>query len=497
MKNIFLVLSFLSFYLNAQISVITPLQAGNAISINSNTISATYTAGTGISITGSTISATGSSGVVTAVGSYTPASLASFSGANKITGYPWMKLDTVNHSLAVSGILPTGLYEPTSGQPKPWLEISGDTISPHQAFNIKGYGNNGSGPANINGRYNGINDFHFYRWNGSEANPLPLKANTLMSSFGWRGGLLGDSSSQSVVAWEVEATDNFTTLANGARTWFECTQTGHPASARAPVITFDGDGATVVSRNNNFVGAINGYGHPGLIVDGTVNTIPMEIVNAAGSVTALAFSENASNFALIQKYSPTIASTSLGSTSFNNRNTLFFSNTKDRLSNYQGGFLFGGRQFGYFCGASTNIGFYADSVGFKVGANSGIGTFNTNAFSVTSGKSLIGGTGTATYVLDVAGDIGIATANKTLRLPVTRLTTATLSSGTIAVSLTGITTSSYAHAWYITPSGTVGTLKAVCTSGTVTISSVITVAGAPALNSLDNSVVGFEILENY
>lgn len=348
-------------------------------------------------------SGTTTSGGVTAIGSYTPASLASFAGTNKVTGYPWMKLDTVNHSLAVSGILPTGLYEPTSGQPKPWLEISGDTISPHQAFNIKGYGNNGSGPANINGRYNGINDFHFYRWNGSEANPLPLKANTLMSSFGWRGGLLGDSSSQSVVAWEVEATDNFTTLANGARTWFECTQTGHPASARAPVITFDGDGAVVVSRNNNYVGAINGYGHPGLIVDGTVNTIPMEIVNAAGSVSALAFSENASNFALIQKYSPTISSANLGSTAFNNRNTLFFSNTKDRLSNYQGGFLFGGRQFGYFCGASSNIGFYADTVGFKVGVNSGVGIFNTNAFSVTSGKSFFGGTATSTGIIQISG----------------------------------------------------------------------------------------------
>lgn len=105
------------------------------------------------------------------------------------------------------------------------------------------------------------------------------------------------------------------------------------------------------------------------------------------------------------------------------------------------------------------------------------------------------GQNSATYTVDVAGDIGISTDNKTLRLKTTRLNQATLVAGTIAISLTGVTTASRAFVQLVVESGTLGaSYKAVCTSGTLTITSVNTIGST---NVSDTSTVNYIIFENY
>lgn len=113
-----------------------------------------------------------------------------------------------------------------------------------------------------------------------------------------------------------------------------------------------------------------------------------------------------------------------------------------------------------------------------------------------AGKMAIGLTSTiATYTLDVGGDIGIATANKTLRLPSTRLGQATLVAGTVSVSLTGLTTSSRVFIQQVLSGGTTGTqYKAVCTSGTLTISAISTIG---VTVTTDTSTLNYVIFENY
>lgn len=79
--------------------------------------------------------------------------------------------------------------------------------------------------------------------------------------------------------------------------------------------------------------------------------------------------------------------------------------------------------------------------------------------------------------------------------------TATLASGTVTVSDSRITTGTRIAPYYDTPSGTTGSLSAATSSivnnTSFIIKSTLTVAGAPVLNTLDNSTVNYSFTISY
>lgn len=105
------------------------------------------------------------------------------------------------------------------------------------------------------------------------------------------------------------------------------------------------------------------------------------------------------------------------------------------------------------------------------------GSVGTDSLAVhTSGGQLKVISPTA-YVQSPNGSVNILASTQT-----------TLIAGTKAISVTGVTTSSHAYANYVSQGGTVvaGTLVAVCTAGTVTVTALTT---ANATSNLDTSVV--------
>lgn len=125
---------------------------------------------------------------------------------------------------------------------------------------------------------------------------------------------------------------------------------------------------------------------------------------------------------------------------------------------------------------------------------------NLIANAATSVAVGIGGTAQATITSGVASfitDIKMTTAGNKLFIKEGTngsLGQATLVSGTVAVTISGVSTASRAFAQMETPGGTLGTggYKAVCTSNTLTITSIST---AGALNVLDTSTLNYVIIQ--
>lgn len=139
--------------------------------------------------------------------------------------------------------------------------------------------------------------------------------------------------------------------------------------------------------------------------------------------------------------------------------------------------------------SSTTLGSGTGNLTITIG---GAATLSGSTTAITIGANgASGSTKSVTIGSVAAGVTSTTTINNLVKLP-TICSTATLTAGTVAVTITGITTSSVAHVTLITPSGTLGTggYKAVCTANTLTITSVSTLG---ALNNLDASTVGYVV----
>ncbi len=117
-------------------------------------------------------------------------------------------------------------------------------------------------------------------------------------------------------------------------------------------------------------------------------------------------------------------------------------------------------------------------------------TLNGNTKNVNIGIGGVAGSTTVTTIGSATGTVSNI-INGLVKLPLISGTT-TLVAGTIAVTITGITTSSLPFVQDISPGGTLGTggYKAVCTANTLTITSIST---AGVANILDTSTLAYVV----
>lgn len=149
------------------------------------------------------------------------------------------------------------------------------------------------------------------------------------------------------------------------------------------------------------------------------------------------------------------------------------------------------RIYGLIGNTSTNVSNVQDAVGFRIGLMSDVHTTNLNAFTV-EGKTSLGANSTATYTLDVTGDIGIATTGKGLRIKTgtnQMVGSSTLVAGTVTITNANVTSGSFI---FITDTNTsitnVGTLTVVAGSGSFVVTST---------NVLDTSTFNYLIINPY
>lgn len=156
------------------------------------------------------------------------------------------------------------------------------------------------------------------------------------------------------------------------------------------------------------------------------------------------------------------------------------------------------RIYGLIGNTSTNVSNVQDAVGFRIGLMSDVHTTNLNAFTV-EGKTSLGANSTATYTLDVTGDIGMPVLGNTIRLKTVATSTtsstqsagkSTLTGGTVTITNANVTSASLI---YITDTSVgsltnVGTLTVVAGSGSFTVTST---------NVLDTSTFNYFIIQPY
>jgi hypothetical protein len=328
----------------------------------------------------------------------------------------------------------------------------------------------------------GQNDVHYVRARGTANSPLNTQSADYLMSTGFRGaygtgsnGTFG-AMTQSAAAFQVYTTEDWVdSTHNGCAFAWETTTNATSATSRHRSMTLFGDGRLLLGTTNSIANA----------AASSYDLINIENSQNAG-VKMNVYNSNSGNAALCGYYLR----------NNNAKGANFFLTSSGYTAN---GIL-----------KADAVALYTDGVGgLGLGALNGTlslwqggNTLGTNdVLNITSGITSIrnslyvGGQVTPTYKLDVAGDIGIATTNKTLRLTTSRLNTITLVAGTATVSLTGVTASSLPFISLVSESGTLGAqVKAVCSSGSITFTSVNT---AGATNTLDTSTYSYVIFENY
>lgn len=121
--------------------------------------------------------------------------------------------------------------------------------------------------------------------------------------------------------------------------------------------------------------------------------------------------------------------------------------------------------------------------------------------AVTSQQSMSANAITAANgaVTATSGNLVAATAGFGLQLKGgsnAKIGQATLASGTVTVANSSVTANSFIIPWYVTPTGTVGSLSSPTNSITAGTSFIInSVTGASVVQTLDSSVIGYMIIE--
>lgn len=119
----------------------------------------------------------------------------------------------------------------------------------------------------------------------------------------------------------------------------------------------------------------------------------------------------------------------------------------------------------------------------------------TMAAGVSAGTTLTAGGDTTI----TSGNVIVATAGKGLQIKGgtnAKIGQATLASGTVTVANSSVTANSFIIPWYVTPTGTIGSLSSPTNSITAGTSFIInSVTGAAIIQTLDNSVIGYMIVE--
>jgi hypothetical protein len=124
-----------------------------------------------------------------------------------------------------------------------WLEVSnnpGDGATGNQLFRMNSYGNIAYG-----------NNIHSCRYYGDETTPTAIQNGAFLMSWGFRG-YDGTQLSQSSLAYQAEATENWTGSAHGSQFAWETTPNGSTTRTRRMVLDPDG---------NLLVGATSGGAH--------------------------------------------------------------------------------------------------------------------------------------------------------------------------------------------------------------------------------------------
>jgi len=151
-------------------------------------------------------------------------------------------------------------------------------------------------------------------------------------------------------------------------------------------------------------------------------------------------------------------------------------------------------------GASSDVSSGSIANSSCLGQGITIGASNTIVLGNTSVTHVVIGQTTGSYLLDVkGGDIACASVGYTLRLHKgsagDMFGDATLSSGTVAVTISGLASTDRAFVQITSASGTIsGIYTAVCTTNTLTITAINT-AGSTV--TTDNSTLTYHIIRPY
>ena len=129
------------------------------------------------------------------------------------------------------GLLSLGAAPTGSNSEYAYLEIVNDTTGTLTPIIMSTYGSAAE-----------ANTIHYYRAGGSVASPSATTSGMLLSSTGWRGYANG-AFTNSALALECTATEDWTATANGCQFQFQATPTG--SGTRTPVLTIGGSGLIV------------------------------------------------------------------------------------------------------------------------------------------------------------------------------------------------------------------------------------------------------------
>lgn len=168
-----------------------------------------------------------------------------YSGDSTLTKFP---SDTSDHKLTslVIGNGGKGSRNEPSGQPKAVFEINSDNANT-QAFNVKTYGQT---PGTQN-------DIHFSRYDGTPSAPSNTKSGMFLMSWGFRG--FGTMPSQSSVAFQVQASQDWTDGAQGANVIFQTTPNGRNQSSRKSALVIDNSQRIMLTKAYNTASLSTNY----------------------------------------------------------------------------------------------------------------------------------------------------------------------------------------------------------------------------------------------
>lgn len=295
----------------------------------------------------------------------------------------------------------SGQHEVTN--PKPQLELVSNNENV-QAFNMKTYGPLGGYPGGPETQ----NDLHFYRYDGTQSAPTNTKKDMFLMSAGFRGW--GTQPTQSSVAIQVQASENWTDYAIGADFIIQTTPNGQYHPSRRSAFVAKNDQRIYLSKAHT---TFTPYRTNCILNIDLINSVSTGSSLTVGQLTQHANTGSGSiligagttdEFAIFH-YGASLSTFNIAGSNFPAPTTTYFYGNSTATSP----FYFGASKHAFAVGQTgTNPSMLLDAVGLKIGTVADVATSGTASLdlpaSATTKASLRIRTGVAPTSPNV-GDI--------------------------------------------------------------------------------------------
>lgn len=281
--------------------------------------------------------------------------------------------------------------------PKPQIELVSDNENV-QAFNMKTYGPLGGYPTGPETQ----NDLHFYRYDGTQANPTNTKKDMFLMSAGFRGW--GTTlPTQSSVAIQVQASENWGDNNYGADFIIQNTPNGTNINSRKSSFVAKNDQRIYLTKAHTTyapyrTNCILNIDLINSVTTGSSLTVGQLIQHAnTGSGSILIGAGTTDEFAIFH-YGASLSTFNIAGSNFPAPTTTYFYGNSTATSP----FYFGASKHAFAVGQTgTNPSMLLDSVGLKLGTVADVATSGNSRLHVNGSLSLSYIAKTANYTATI------------------------------------------------------------------------------------------------